>query len=59
MATYQETSMAAIFQNNVNKLGGKACVAFKNSHGKYVDISWNEMNEMVRNLGCYLLTKGI
>jgi long-chain acyl-CoA synthetase len=51
--------MAAIFQNRVAKLGNKACVAYKNSGGTYIDISWNGLNEMVRNLGYYLLSKGI
>ena len=59
MAGYQENSMAAIFQNRVQELGDRPCVMFKNAQGTYVDISWNEMNEMVRNLGCYLISKGI
>ena len=59
MAGYQENSMAAIFQNRVQELGNKPCVAFKNVQGTYEDISWNEMNEMVRNLGYYLISKGI
>jgi long-chain acyl-CoA synthetase len=59
MEQFPETSMAAIFQNRAAKLGGTACVAYKNSSGGYVDISWNEMNEMVRNLGCFLISQGI
>jgi len=59
MASYQETSMAAIFQNRVSELGEKACVAYKNSHSIYENISWNEMNTMVRNLASFLISQGI
>ncbi len=59
MASYQETSMAAIFQNRVSELGEKACVAYKNSHSIYENISWNEMNTMVRNLSSFLISQGI
>jgi long-chain acyl-CoA synthetase len=59
MAKYPETSMAAIFQNRVEKFGDKTCVAYKNAQGQYEDISWNKMNEMVWNLGCFLLSKGV
>ncbi len=58
MATFKETSMAAIFQNQAESLGQKACVAYKKD-GKYVDISWNEMNEMVHDLAYYLLSMGV
>ena len=59
MAGYQETSMAAIFQNRVEELGEKVCVAYKNSHSTYENISWNEMNKMVRNLSSFLISQGI
>jgi long-chain acyl-CoA synthetase len=59
VAFYEETSMAAIFQNRVQELGVKACVAYKNSHGVYEDISWDEMNEKVINLGSFLISRGI
>ncbi|HHO75715.1 MAG TPA: hypothetical protein ENN05_04720, partial [Deltaproteobacteria bacterium] len=59
MAEYQEDSMAAIFQNRVQELGNRPCVAFKNAQGTYEDISWNEMNKKVKNLGFYLISKGI
>ncbi len=58
MARYQETTMPAIFQNQAEKYGDKACVAYKKG-GAYVDISWNDMNTMVRNTACYLISKGI
>ena len=59
MANYQETSMAAIFQNRVEKWGEKAMCAYKNDKGVYEDISWKQINEMVFDLAGYLLTKGI
>ncbi len=49
MGSYQESSMASIFPNRVRELGNKACVAYKNAQGAYVDNAWNSMNEMVRN----------
>jgi long-chain acyl-CoA synthetase len=58
MAPYKETSVAAIFQNQVIKYGEKACVSFKKD-GVYSDISWNEMNSSIRNLGLYLISSGI
>jgi long-chain acyl-CoA synthetase len=59
MANYQETSMAAIFQNRVEKWGDKAMCGYKNDKGVYEDITWKQMNEMVLDLAAYLLTKGI
>ncbi len=59
MTNYQETSIAAIFQNRVQELGEKACVAYKNSHGTYENISWNRMNTMVRSFAGYLISQGI
>ena len=59
MESFRETSMGAIFQNRVQELGDKACVAYKNAQGVYTDISWRQMNEMVRKVGYYLLSKGI
>jgi long-chain acyl-CoA synthetase len=51
--------MGAIFQNRVQQHGDKALVSFKNAEGIWEDLSWNQMNEKVRNLGCYLLSKGV
>lgn len=59
MAKLEETSMAAVFQNRVEDYGNKAMESYKNPEGKYVDISWNEMNEMVHNLGYWLISKGV
>lgn len=50
--------MAAVFQNRVEKYKDKACVAYK-KNGHYTDISWNQMNEMVRAIARYLLSKDI
>lgn len=53
-----ETSVAAIFQNQAAKYGDRACVAYKHE-GSYTNISWNDMNTMVRNIGAYLLSLGV
>ncbi|MCP4136056.1 MAG: long-chain fatty acid--CoA ligase [bacterium] len=58
MAEFKETSMAAIFQNQVQKYGTRACAAHKVS-GKFVDISWNTMNEYIRNTAFFLLSLGV
>lgn len=58
MGKFKETSMAAVFQNQAAKYGERACVSYKKD-GKYVDISWKEMNLMVRDLACYLMSIGI
>jgi len=58
MSKYKENSMAAIFQNQVQKYGDRACVMYKKA-GVYTPISWNEMNGMIRKLGAYLISIGI
>ncbi|MBW1900949.1 MAG: long-chain fatty acid--CoA ligase [Deltaproteobacteria bacterium] len=58
MTDYDETSMAAVFLNQVEKYGERACVAFKED-GQYTDISWNRMGDMVRNLAAFLISMGI
>lgn len=58
MAQYKETSIAALFQNQVSKLGDKPCVAYKKG-GVYTDVSWNQMNEYIRKLGLFLVSIGI
>jgi len=50
--------MAAVFQNQVARLGDRPCVAYRRD-GKYVDLSWNEMNAMIRKLGASLLSLGV
>ncbi len=58
MKKFDETSIAAVFQNQVEKYGDRACVCIKDK-GRYVDISWNRMNDMVRDLACFLILMGI
>ena len=58
MTEFKEDSMAGVFQNNVMKYGDRPCVAYKKD-GRFHDISWNEMNVMVRNCGLYLISRGI
>ncbi|MGC9325009.1 MAG: AMP-dependent synthetase/ligase [Desulfomonilia bacterium] len=59
MGTYQETSIATVFQNRVQELGDKACVMYRNQDNVYEDISWNKMNDMVRKMSRYLISRGI
>lgn len=56
--TLKETNMAAVFQNRVNTYGDRDCVRFKEL-GVYRPLSWNEMGDMVRKLGCFLLSCGV
>ncbi|TFH41698.1 MAG: hypothetical protein E4G96_04990 [Chrysiogenales bacterium] len=38
----------------------RTCVSYKDgATGASVDISWNEMERRVRQLGCYLLSAGV
>ncbi len=59
MEPFKETSMGAIFQNRVLQNGDKTLVIFKNRSGHWENISWNRLNEMVRNLGMFLINRGI
>ena len=59
MPLYPESTMPAIFQNRAEEYGDMACVGYKDNDGRYVDISWKRMNEMVRSLGLYLLSRGV
>lgn len=59
MTQFKETSMGAIFQNRVMQYGQKTLVIYKNKAGGWEDISWNKINEMVRNLGVFLINRGI
>jgi len=58
MGKINKKTMPSVFQDQCAKYGDKACVAYKKD-GAYVDISWNDMNSMVRNVGSYLLSQGI
>ncbi len=56
----KNTTIPVVFKEQVAKYSDRACVAYRdNKLGKYVDISWNEMNRMARQLGCYLLSAGV
>lgn len=59
MAKYEETSMGAIFQNRAAEYGEKALIAYKSKAGVYEDISWNKINEMVREVGLFLISRGV
>jgi long-chain acyl-CoA synthetase len=59
MAQFQETSMGAIFQNRVQQHGDKTLVIYKSASGKWEEISWNKLNEMVVALGMFLIKRGI
>lgn len=59
MAQFQETSMGAIFQNRAQQYGDKTLVIYKNKSGKWEEISWNKLNEMVRDLGMFLIKRGV
>ena len=59
MAQFEETSMGAIFQNRAQLYKDKTLVRFKNKQGLWEDISWSTLNEMVRDLGIFLINKGV
>ncbi len=59
MKKFDEVSMAAVFQNRALEHGDKACVAYRSGKGEWVDVSWNQMNEMIHELAYYLISKGI
>ena len=51
-------TMPEIFQNQVKKYGDRVCVSHL-VNGEYKDVSWNQMDDMVRKLSWYLLSIGI
>ena len=59
MAQLNENSMGAIFQNRVQQYGDKTLVIYKNKLGKWEEISWNKLNEMVHDLGLFLIKRGV
>jgi long-chain acyl-CoA synthetase len=59
MAQFKETSMGAIFQNRVQQYGDKTLVIYKNKFGKWEEISWNKLNEMVHDLSMFLIKRGV
>jgi long-chain acyl-CoA synthetase len=59
MGKFKETSMGAIFQNRAQEYGDKPLVSFKNKAGVWEDLSWKQIDEKVRKVGCYLLSQGV
>ena len=58
MAKTKIDSIPAAFQASVKKRGSNPCVYYKKD-GTYISWSWNEMDDMVRKIGCFLLKRGI
>jgi long-chain acyl-CoA synthetase len=58
MSILQEKTMAGVFQVNAAEYGDKAYASYKKD-GKWLEISWKSMNDMVHNLAYYLLSIGI
>ena len=58
MPKFAETSIPAVFQNRAEQYVDRAIIAYK-KEGVYTDISWKEMNGMVRNLGYFLIKRGV
>ncbi|HON79797.1 MAG TPA: long-chain fatty acid--CoA ligase [Spirochaetota bacterium] len=58
MERFPENSIGTLLQNQVERRGDNACVAYK-KNGAYVDISWREMDAMIRSLGLYLISIGV
>ncbi len=58
MTALNETSMGAIFQNRVAQYGDTTLILWKNK-GKWEELSWKKLNEMVRALGLFLINRGI
>ena len=59
MNAYAETSLPAVFQNRASQNAALACLSFKNSSGKWQDLSWQAVNEQVLNLAAFLLDLGL
>ena len=58
MAKLAEKTMPAVFQNRVAVFGDRSCVSYKKD-GVYTDISWKEMDAMVRNIWSFLMANGV
>lgn len=55
-----DKTIPLIFQKNVEKYKDKPIVGYKDSKsGKYKDISWSQVSEMVSNIACYLLSMDV
>jgi long-chain acyl-CoA synthetase len=51
-------SIPAMFQRQVVKYGDRECVRYKKD-GKYVSLSWIQMNDLIHEMAYYLLSLGI
>lgn len=52
-------SIPVMFRESAATRGSSAMCAYRNAQGKFVDISWVEMDSMSRGLGKYLISRGI
>jgi long-chain acyl-CoA synthetase len=61
MTQFKENNIAAVFQNKAARYREKAYAMYRKGGegGPYTDISWSEMNEMVKGLSYYLLSRGV
>jgi long-chain acyl-CoA synthetase len=55
---YSEKSIAGIFHNRAQQYRHEACVRYR-ENGTFTDISWDEMQERVINLGLGLIALGV
>ena len=55
---YSEKSIAGIFHNRAEKYQYEPCVCYK-KEGKYIPISWREMQTVVTKLGLGLISLGV
>jgi len=55
---YSEKSIAGIFHNRAQLYGHEACVRYR-ENGIFTDISWDEMQKRVINLGLGLIALGV
>jgi long-chain acyl-CoA synthetase len=58
MTEFNDKTMPEIFRINAGRFGSRACVSYR-KNGAYTDISWEDMDMMVRNVGCFLINRGI
>lgn len=53
-------SIPELFQNQVAKYGrNKTCVTYKNNNNTFVKLTWQDLNEEIMSLACYLLNHGV
>ena len=52
-------SIPVMFREQAAVKRDAAMCAYRNNDGKFVDISWLDMDSMSRSLGKYLISRGI